>query len=230
MEQLSLSVEKRDGTGKSVTRKLRAAGKLPGVVYGLGKSTPVTADPNIIRKILLEEGGRNKILKLEGGELSGRAALIKDYQVDPLSRKLVHVDLLEIDIKAKITVTVALNFVGKAAGIADGGILSPIEREVLVRCLPTAIPKHIDVDVTSLKIADSIHLDDVKLPEGVEKGTQLNPTLVTVVPPAKEEELAPSLAPAAEPEVITEKKAAPEEGAAEGAAGAKAEKKDEKKK
>jgi large subunit ribosomal protein L25 len=235
MEQLSLSVEKRAGTGKSVTRKLRALGKLPGVVYGLGKSVPITADPNIIRKLLLEEGGRNKILKLDGGELSGRAALIKDFQIDPLSRKLVHVDLLEIDIKAKITVTVTLNFVGKAIGTADGGILSPIEREVLVRCLPTAIPKHIDVDVTSLKIADSIHLDDLKLPEGVEKGTQFNPTLVTVVPPAKEEELAPSLAPAAEPEVITEKKAAAEDGEAAPAAGgdkgaAKAEKKDEKKK
>lgn len=225
MEQLSLSVEKRTGTGKSVTRKLRAVGKLPGVVYGLGHNTPITTDPNVLRKLLLQEGGRNKILTLQGGELTGRAALVKDYQVDPLSRALVHVDLIEIDVKKKITVTVQLNFVGKAIGTADGGILSPIEREVHVRCLPTAIPKHIDVDVTSLKIGGSIHLDDVALPEGVEKGSQANPTLVTVAAPAKDEELAASLTPAAEPEVITEKKAAPEEG--EAAAG---DKKDEKKK
>ncbi|NBY20058.1 50S ribosomal protein L25, partial [bacterium] len=105
MEQQSLSVESRTGTGKSVTRKLRAAGKLPAVIYGLGKSQPVTVEPSIITKLLLSEGGRNQILNLKGAGLDGKHALIKEYDVDPVSRKLVHVDLLEIDVTKKIEVT-----------------------------------------------------------------------------------------------------------------------------
>jgi len=225
MEQQSLSVESRTGTGKSVTRKLRAAGKLPAVIYGLGKSQPVTVEPSIITKLLLSEGGRNQILNLKGAGLDGKHALIKEYDVDPVSRKLVHVDLLEIDVTKKIEVTVPLNFVGKAVGVGEGGVLNFIERTLQIRCLPTAIPQHIDVDVSSLAIGHSLHANDVKLPEGIEKASQLNSTLVTCVPPTKEEEAVASLAPTAEPEVITEKKPAEGEAAAAGDA-----KKEEKKK
>lgn len=223
MEQINLNVELRNGTGKSVTRKLRAMGKLPGVVYGLGKNMSITVDPRPVKKLLLEEGGRNKTLNLKGEGLEGRYALIKDYMVDPVSRQLLHVDLLEIDITKKIDVTVQLNFIGKAAGVGEGGVLNIVERTIAIRCLPTAIPKHIDVDVSALQIGDSIHLDQLNLPAGIEKVSHTNPTLVGVVPPAKEEEATPSLTAAAEPEVITAKK--PE---AEGEAGA--DKKEEKKK
>jgi len=223
MEQLNLNIELRQNAGKNANRKLRALGKLPGVVYGMGKTVSITVDPRPIKKLLLEEGGRNKTLNLKGEGVEGRFALIKDYLVDPVSRELLHVDLLEIDINKKIDVTVVLNFVGKAAGVGEGGVLNIVERTVMVRCLPTAIPKHIDVDVSALQIGDSIHLDQLVLPAGVEKVSHTNPTLVGVVPPAKEEEAAPSLTAAAEPEVITAKK--PE--AAEGEAG---DKKEEKKK
>ena len=215
MEQINLTVEMRQGTGKGANRKLRAVGKLPGVVYGLGKNLNISVDPRPIKKLLLEEGGRNKTLNLQGEGLQGRFALIKDYLVDPVSRNLLHVDLLEIDINKKIDVTVPLNFVGKALGVAEGGVLNIVERTVMVRCLPIAIPKHIDVDVSSLQIGDSIHLDQLVLPEGVEKVSHTNPTLVGVVPPTKEEEAAPSLTAAAEPEVITAKKPEAEGEAAE---------------
>ena len=233
MEQLTLDVETREGKGKSATRKIRAAGKLPGVLYGLGHSIAVTVDPRTLHKLLLSEGGRNQILNLKGGQgVDGKAALVKDYQVDPVNRQLLHVDLLEIDVKKKINVTVALNIVGKSIGVAEGGVLNFIERAIEVKCLPTQIPAHIDVDVTALKIGDSIHIDDLKLPEGVEKAAAANATLVTVVPPTKEEEAAPSLAPTAEPEVITAKKdvAAEGEAAAAPAAGGKKEEEKEKKK
>lgn len=230
MEQQSLNVELRNGTGKGVTRKLRAQGKLPGVLYGLGKSAAITVDPRVVHSVLLNPEGRNRVLTLKGSGVDGKHALVKDYQVDPVSRALVHVDFLEIDITKKIEVTVKLNFTGKSAGVAEGGVLNIVGREIAVRCLPNAIPGHIDVDVTSLNIGDSIHLDQLTLPEGIEKVSHINPTLVTVVPPTKEEELAPSLAQPAEPEVITEKKPAEgEEGKAEGA-GAADGKKDEKKK
>lgn len=233
MEQLTLNVESRTELGKGPSRRLRAAGKLPAVLYGLGKNTAVTVDPKALHKQLMTEGGQNQILTLKGGGLDGKAALVKDYQVDPVSRQLKHVDLLEIDVTKKINVTVKINIVGKSLGVAEGGVLNFIERAIEVRCLPTSIPQHIDIDVTNLKIGDSLHLDEVQLPEGVEKGSQMNSTLIAVVPPTKEEEAAPVLTAAAEPEVITAKK--PEEGAegapAAGAAPAKEgeAKKDEKK-
>lgn len=232
MEQLSLTVENRENKGKGAARKIRKAGKLPGVLYGQGHNTTVTLEPRLIQRLLLEEGGRNKVLNLSGAGLEGRSALIKDYQVDPLSRALIHVDLLEIDVKAKIEVTVALNYVGKPIGVADGGVLNVVERTIAVKCLPTQIPKHIDVDVSALKIGDSLHSDSIVLPEGVERATPAISTLVTVVPPTKEEEAAPSLAPTAEPEVITAKKEEGAEGAAAAApaAGGDKEKKEEKKK
>lgn len=225
MEQLSLSLELRQGRKKGAARKLRGAGKLPGILYGLGNQTAVAVDPRFIQKHLLEEGGRNRIFNLLGGGLEGKHALIKDYQIDPVSRVLLHVDLLEIDVSKKINVTVMLNFTGKSIGVAEGGVLNIIERSMQVRCLPTNIPQHIDVDVTALAIGHSLHADQVTLPEGIEKATQMNSTLVTVVPPAKEEEATPSLTPAAEPEVITAKKPAEGEEAAAGADGKKEEKK-----
>lgn len=212
MEQLIIDVETREGKGKSATRKIRRNGKLPGVLYGLGSSQAVTVEPRILHKLLLTEGGRNQILNLKGSGVDGKHALVKEYQVHPVSRQLVHIDLLEIDVTKKINVTVALNIVGKSVGVSEGGVLNFIERSIEVKCLPTQIPAHIDVDVTALKIGASIHLDDLKLPEGVEKATHLNPTLVAVVPPTKEEDAVASLAPTAEPEVITAKKEAPAEG------------------
>ena len=224
MEQISLSVDSRKDFGKGACRKIRRAGRLPGVLYGLGQNTAISVEPKLIHNLLLQEGGRNKVLNLKGGGVEGRHAIIKDYQVDPLKRNLVHVDLLEIDVNKKVTVTVQLNFVGKSAGVAEGGVLNVIERTIEISCLPTQIPSHIDVDVTSLTIGHSIHLDQINLPEGMEKASKMNSTLVTCVPPTKEEEAAPQLQAAAEPEVIGAKKEATEEGAAAGDA-----KKEEKK-
>jgi len=233
MEQLSLTVENRDQKGKGAARKIRRAGKLPAVLYGLGHgNTNLVLEPRLIHKLLMQEGGRNKVLNLVGAGVEGRHAIVKDYQVDPVKRNLIHVDLLEIDVTAKIQVTVAINLVGKAIGVADGGVLNVVERTISVRCLPTQIPKHIDVDVSALTIGDSIHVDAVVLPEGVELASSAQQTLVTLVPPTKEEEAVASLTPAAEPEVITEKKKDGEEGAAPaaGSEGKKDDKEKEKKK
>lgn len=212
MEQQTLAIELREKTGKGAAHKIRRTGKVPGVLYGLGKHTSIAVNPITIRKYLLQKGGRNIILTLSGSGVSGRHALIKDYQVDPVTRDLVHVDLLEIDTTKKVRVTVPFHFSGKSVGVAEGGVLNIVGRTIEVRCLPTSIPKHIDVDVSALKIGDSIHLDELAMPEGIERVSPVNATLVTVVPPTKEEELQPALAPTAEPEVITEKKEAKAEG------------------
>ncbi len=213
MEQ-TLTVETRTTKGKNEARRLRAAGKVPAVLYGTGKNQDLVLDPRAVTSALLSETGKTSIFSLKGGGMEGRKVLFKDWQVDPLSRRLVHVDLYEIDPKKKLLVTVKLNFVGKAIGVADGGVLNMVERELEVRCFPDKIPAHIDVDVSSLKIGASIHLADITLPEGVEASSHRNNTLVTVVPPTKEEEAAPVLTQAAEPEVLTAKAKEGEEGAA----------------
>ena len=226
MEQ-TLAVENRTVKGKAAAKKLRATGKVPGVLYGVGSSLDLTLDPRVVTNLLLSEGGTTNIFTLKGGGLDGKKAMLKDWQVDPLSRKLVHVDLYEVDPKKKLGVTVKINFTGKALGLADGGVLNIVTRELAVRCFPDKIPGHIDVDVTALSIGDSIHLNDITLPEGVEVVSHNNDTLVTCVPPAKEEEAAPVLTQAAEPEVLTAKAKPGEEGAAP-AAGAKPDAKAEK--
>ena len=143
MEQITLSLETRTDTGKGIARRLRKAGKLPGVLYGLGHNVSVTVDPRPIHDLLLQAGGRNKILNLKGGsEVEGRHAIIRDYQIDPVKRNLLHVDLLEIDVTKKIVVTVPINIVGRAIGVADGGVLNMIERQIEIKCLPTQIPNH----------------------------------------------------------------------------------------
>lgn len=231
MEQQTLAVEARTLKGKSAAKKLRATGKVPGVLYGVGAAQDLTLDPRVVTNLLLGEGGTTNIFVLKGNGLDGRKAMLKDWQVDPLSRRLVHVDLFEVDPKKKLAVTVKINFTGKAAGIGDGGVLNIVTRELAVRCFPDKIPGHIDVDVTALTIGDSIHLDEIKLPEGVEAVSHKNDTLVTCVPPTKEEEAAPVLTQAAEPEVLTAKAKPGEEGAAPaaGAKDAKAEKGGDKK-
>lgn len=223
-QQYTLPVEKRTTTGKGACRKIRRQGKLPGVIYGLGAHHNVVLDPRQVTRYLLQEGGQNLIFKLQGEGVSGQFALIKDYQVDPLTRQLIHADLLEIDVNKKVEVTVPINFTGKAVGVGEGGVLNIVDRNIKVKCLPFSIPKHIDVDVTALKIGDSIHLNDLTLPQGIERASTQNFTLVTVVPPTKEEEAAPVLTQAAEPEVITEKKKEGDEAAA-----AEGGKKDDKK-
>lgn len=207
--ELNLAVEERKDRGKGPARRLRQAGKIPGVLYGMGSNHAVTMDPKFVEKMLLKEGGQNTVLSVTGSGLDGKKVLVKDWQVDPRSRRLLHVDLMEIDVSEKVEVTVKLTFVGKCVGVVEGGVLNVIAREIDVKCFPDKIPGHIDVDVTSLAIGESFHLDDLTLPEGLEKANPQNPTVVTVVPPAKEEELAATLAPGAEPEVITEKKAEP---------------------
>ncbi len=227
MEQHTLWVEPRQQTGKGVNRKIRKAGKIPAVLYGMGKSQAVVVDPVTVTRNLLNKDAQNRVYSIEDGALKGKNILIKDWQVDPLSRRLVHVDLLEIDINKKTRVTVTINFTGKSIGVGEGGVLNIIERSIEVFAFPNKIPKSIDVDVTTLVIGRSIHLSEVTLPEGVEKTSQGDPTLVACVPPAKEEDATPSLTAAAEPEVITAKKVEGEEGAV---AGAKADdKKDAKK-
>src|SRR5262249_25570921 len=116
-----------------------------------------------------------------------RLVLLKDYQQDPVSREMLHADFIDVRENEQVKVNVPLILVGKPVGVTEGGILSQSRRELEVYALPTAIPEKIEADVSHLKIAQSLHINDVKLPEGVRVKTQVNYTIAVVSVPEKEE-------------------------------------------
>ena len=230
MAMQALKGERRSGVGKGVARKLRQAGRIPAVYYGRGEE-PIALQVGLkdLQEVIERAEGSNVIvdLKVEGDGAGDRKALIREIQRDPVGGRILHLDLQHISLTERIVVEVPIVLVGTAVGVKDGGgILETILREVEVRCLPTAIPPSIDVDVAHLNIGDSVHVRDLQVPE-VTILTDPDSTLATVVPPTVMEEKPAEVAAAAEaaePEVIAKGKK--EEGEAP-AAEAK-EKKEEK--
>ena len=179
-------------------RRLRKAGSLPGVLYGAGgNSLCVKVDSHEFSKSGLASHGAH-LIKLRSAEavLDQGMALIQSIQGHPVSGKPIHVDFLRVDLNKPVTAHIALNYVGKAAGLVLGGVLQPMRRELEVRSLPTTLPEQIDVDVTALGIHDVIHVADLVLPAGVEAIYAENFTLVSVLPPTVEEVVDPTEAEA----------------------------------
>jgi large subunit ribosomal protein L25 len=190
MEIVSVTVEKRPTVGKGPARRVRAAGKVLGVFYGPNQRDAITLaldEKEFSKKIAVLEGSALIQFDSAAPELKSRMVLLREVQSHPVSGAVLHADFYEVDLKKKLEVTVALHFTGKAVGVEAGGILQPIVREVTVLCLPTEIPAFIDVDVSALAIHDSIHVEELKLPQGVEPVFDTNFTVVTVSPPTVEE-------------------------------------------
>jgi large subunit ribosomal protein L25 len=189
METQDLSVKSRAASGKSKSRALRRGGLFPAVVYGPKMAPEMVAldEREFDRKA--GAGSHAQLFKLSSGDgsVAERLVLIKEVQRHPVSRNLLHADLYEVDVNEKILVDVALNFVGKAAGVDLGGILQPVRRSIEVLCLPLMIPDEIDIDVTALGVHDTIHISDLTPPEGVEFPYDSDIALVTVLPPVVEE-------------------------------------------
>jgi large subunit ribosomal protein L25 len=198
----ALQVELRERAGKGVARKLRAAGRIPGVVYGRKvPPVPVSLDPQLLRRVLVRsEAGLNTLFELAvagGGPLQGKPVLVRELQRDPVKGTYLHADLLVVDLLQKIQVSVPIHVVGKAHGVELGGILDHSLREIELLCLPTAIPKEIQIDVSALEVGDSLHVRDLALPEGVELRSDPDLSVVSVVVPAVE--VTPTPAEAAVP-------------------------------
>jgi large subunit ribosomal protein L25 len=214
---ISLSGERRGDLGKGSARKARAAGLIPAVLYGHGEEpVPVAIKAREFQLALHHHKGGNAIINLavSGGE---HTALIRDVQYDPINHAVLHLDFQRISLTEEVQVKVTVHLVGLPVGVKDGGgILEHIVREIEVRCLPTAIPGSIDLEVGDLNIGDSKHVRDLSVP-GVTILTDSDATIATVVPPTVMEEKPVEEVAAvaeAEPEVIAKGKKE-EEGAAE---------------
>ena len=214
MERLQVKASSRADKGKGAARKIRAKGEIPGVVYGVGmEPLPLQVNQHDFDTVLKGTEITNVLIDLEIDGKETVCVMLRDFQVDIIKRFFTHVDFQKIDLKKKLKLEIPIHLVGKAPGVKEGGILEHTRRTLEVRCLPTAIPEAIDVDVSALDIGDTIHLSDITLPEGVEPISAADFTIAAVVEPKEEkveEAVAEEGAPT-EPEVIGEKKA--EEGA-----------------
>jgi large subunit ribosomal protein L25 len=190
MEMVAVTVERRVQSGKGPARRVRAAGRIPGVFYGPNQKEAILLEldeKEFAKKIGILEGAALIQFDSLAEDLKSRVVLLREVQAHPVSGAVLHADFYEVDLKKKLEVTVALHFNGKAAGVEAGGILQPIVREITVECLPTEIPAFIEVDVSGLDIHDSFHVADLKLPPGIEGVYDTNFTVVTVSPPTVEE-------------------------------------------
>ncbi len=228
MATASLSASKRTESGKGAARKLRAAGSVPGVIYGHGREPqPLAINAREFDRLAERVRITSTVIELA---MDGKTAktLIREIQRHPLDRMLVHVDFQELVAGEKVTVHVPIKYVGTPDGVrTSGGIFEEILHMLQLRCDPADIPDHFDVEVTSLVIGHGFHVRDLKMPAGIECLDLPGQAVCLVSAPREEEVAAPvagaegAAAPeaAAEPELI--RKVKPEDAEGEEAAGGK---------
>jgi large subunit ribosomal protein L25 len=219
--EATLDAVRREKFGRNEAGRLRREGRIPAVVYGEKRDPePVAVDPKELMRILHSDSGVNTLiaLKLDG---SGDArVLVKEYQVDPVSHKLLHADFYRIAMDKVLRVTVPIHLTGEARGVkAEGGIVDFVHREIVLECLPADIPEHITVDVGDLGLHDGIRVRDLPTGGKWKPVSEADMLIVHVVAPRVEAEpeaaeaAAVAAAPAApaEPEVIKKGKVEKEE-------------------
>lgn len=184
MQQSELNVSLRERVGKGSARAARREGLIPGVVYGPNiEPCAITVAPKDLSAALDTEAGLNTLITLrsEGQAFDGIPVVVKDIQVDPIKRVREHVDFKAIDLNKKGYFMVPVHTVGESAGEKEGGTLQVIRTELEVRCLPTQVPRSIEINVVELGIGDSVHIEEVKAPADVELAHDVNFTVLTVV-------------------------------------------------
>jgi large subunit ribosomal protein L25 len=218
MDFAKVSAEIRPLSGKGAAHRARAAGKLPAVLYG-HKTEPLSLalDPVMLIKALDKDRKRNTVFSLSvqsDGKTEDVTAMIRDVQIDPMSRQPVHVDFIRVSLDEQVKVTIPVVLLGIPVGVTDGGNLHQSYRNLPITAKPADIPTKIEMDVTALKIGDALHASDLKLPSGVKVMLDPKEALASVVAPRAEkvEEVAAGAVPV--------EGAAPAEGAAAAAPGA----------
>ncbi len=214
METGELACEIRATRPKGRNSALRRSGRIPAVLYGPTTKPTALAIDRAELKTKLSGAAQARIIRLKSStaELNGKHIILKDLQRAPVSGEILHADLYEVDLNRALRVEVALKFTGKAKGVANGGILAPLERTATVECLPLEIPDFIEVDVSDVDIHDVIHVSAVKFPGNVKPIFDTDYPVVSVLPPTVAEVATPVAAEAVEGAVV--EGAEPEAGAA----------------
>lgn len=199
MEQVLIKADKRNSTGKGVARKLRAAGRIPAILYGT-KVEPVSITvsardwENITRHMK-----RNVIFDMEiqeGAAVDKRPVMVKEIQRDGLGTNIMHIDFFQVSMEQTVEVEVPIHLTGKSKGEVLGGIVDVHLRSIKVECLPNQIPEQIVFDMTELDIGDSVHISDISLP-GVKLVEHAEIAILSIIPPTVEEKRGAAEAPEA---------------------------------
>ena len=188
-DNISLEAREREGRGKNDARRLRAQGMVPAVLYGDGggAGSTVLAVPAKVVDYTLQHVGDNALYDLKLGGQDDATVRVVDVQRNPVSGRLVHVDLAPVNMRERIVVTVPLTVAGAddSPGVTEGGVLDQVAYEVEVESLPGDIPQGLTLDVSGLQIGDNLTLADVELPEGVELISDPEEVAATVTPPTE---------------------------------------------
>jgi large subunit ribosomal protein L25 len=221
-ERIKLDVRPRETRGSAESRRLRAGGLVPGVLYGSGKKAqPFCVEERDLRRALTGDHGLHAILDVVfDGQKTAHHAVLKDYQLDPTRARLLHIDLHEVRLDQPIQAQVVVELVGESEGVKEGGVLTQVTREVSVEALPMDVPDHLELDISAMTIGDSVRVTDLSAPDGATLLDDPETVLATVTPPTKvelpeemveEEELAEGEVPPEElPEGAAEEPAEPE--------------------
>jgi large subunit ribosomal protein L25 len=164
MREIPITVQRRHDIGKGVARQIRMAGKIPGVVYGPEtEPIPVSVEEREFRTAMRHASSGSILnLNMDGKETK---AVLREMQRDPVTSRVLHIDFHAISMNKPIHVAIPIHFIGTPVGVkVDGGIMQATMREIEISCLPINIPEHLDVDVSELRIGDSIHVSNVSIP------------------------------------------------------------------
>ena len=207
MANATLSAEMRSDSGKGVARKLRAAGRVPGIVYGHGRQAQsLSVVARDLDKLLGSIAVSSTVVELGLAGVTTKT-LIREIQRHPFKKMIMHVDFQELVAGEKVIVDLPLVFVGVPEGVRlSGALLEQILHKVEVRVDPANIPNHIDVDVAHLAMGHSLHIRDLKLPAGVEVLSEEDATICAVIAPRAAVEAAAAEPVVAEPELIRKAK------------------------
>jgi large subunit ribosomal protein L25 len=198
MHTVALSAQVRKSLGKGAARSLRRQSLVPAVLYGRDlESTLLSVSLGDLDKATSTASAENILIDLtitDGESTRSQRAMIREIQVDPVRRTILHVDFLGISMDRQITVEVPINLVGDPVGVAEGGMLQQVVRSVEISCLPDRIPDTVKLDVSALAMGHSLHVSDLQVPEGVELLSDPRLTIATVLAPKRMEEKPAALA------------------------------------
>jgi large subunit ribosomal protein L25 len=219
MEEIILEIQPREEIGKNKVKDLRGKGFIPAVIYAEGKkSLPIKVSHRQLWQLIHQHRLESMVINLkmqDAQKQKGRSCLIKEIQSDPVKGDIIHVDFNEISLTKVIKVNVPVVAKSEPLGVKqEGGSLEHILWEIEVECLPTDIPKDIEVDVSQLKIGDAVHIKDITFPSNIKVLNAPEAIVFSVTVPIKEEAAVPAVegGEKQEPEVIKEKKETPAEG------------------
>lgn len=214
----TIKAEKRDNFGKGASRRMRKKGKIPVILYGIDIVTmPLTFEKKAFFMILKSGSGENTVFKVSFDDET-RDAMIKELQKDPISDEILHADLIQIAMDKAIRVSVPIVPKGEAIGVkAEGGFVDFVTRELEIECLPKDIPENIEIDISALHLNQSMKVEEIILPQGVEIVSEPSTVIVHIETPVAEEvieeaEAEEIIGEEEEPEVIKREKAEEEKG------------------